>query len=205
MALDEYCRKVKTPEITPLAHSRARIACAGHGEDAIIELEALVKEGYHAQAGGDWSGRLPTTRFALSRDSKRSWTGCDPWRMVNARGSWHVPTSPNPTSTVLGRAPPAEDPSRKSSSLVRASRAPISARRARPPLCPQSRSPVGVLTTVETTLNNMPQLVPSRKSTSIEFGFGEATANLRGRDSPRTLVLVDGRRLVAAREDGVPT
>src|SRR4026208_1634283 len=70
-----------------------------------------MKEGYHAQAGGDWSGRLPTTRFALNRDSKRSWTGCDPWRMVNARGSWHVPTSPNPTSTVLGRlrrgSPPA--------------------------------------------------------------------------------------------------
>jgi len=58
-------------------------------------------------------------------------------------------------------------------------------------------------TTVETTLNEMPQLVPSHTSTSNEFGFGEATANLRGLGSPRTLVLVDGRRLVAARDDGV--
>src|SRR5512145_1413418 len=58
-------------------------------------------------------------------------------------------------------------------------------------------------TTVETTLNQMPQLVPSHTSTSNEFGFGEATANLRGLGSPRTLVLVDGRRLVAARDDGV--
>ncbi len=58
-------------------------------------------------------------------------------------------------------------------------------------------------TTVETTLNEMPQLVPAHTSTSNTFGNGEATADLRGLGSPRTLVLVDGLRLVAARGDGV--
>ena len=58
-------------------------------------------------------------------------------------------------------------------------------------------------TTVETTLNETPQVVPSHTSTSNDYGNGEATVDLRGLGSPRTLVLIEGLRLVAARGDGV--
>jgi outer membrane receptor protein involved in Fe transport len=58
--------------------------------------------------------------------------------------------------------------------------------------------------TVETTLNEMPQFVPGRTSTSNGVADGQASVDLRGLGPSRTLVLVDGRRLIPANGEGIP-
>jgi iron complex outermembrane receptor protein len=57
---------------------------------------------------------------------------------------------------------------------------------------------------VEDALNMMPQFVPANTGTSNGFGDGQANLDLRGLGSIRTLVLVDGRRVVGADSYGVP-
>ena len=58
--------------------------------------------------------------------------------------------------------------------------------------------------TVETALNLMPQFVPGLTGTSNGIAEGQATVDLRGLGARRTLVLVDGRRLISSNGDGVP-
>jgi len=55
----------------------------------------------------------------------------------------------------------------------------------------------------EDVLNTLPQAIPGFDRASNNPGDGTATANLRGLGSSRTLVLVDGRRFVPSRSDGV--
>jgi len=55
----------------------------------------------------------------------------------------------------------------------------------------------------EDVLNTLPQAVPGLDRTSNNPGDGTATANLRGLGSSRTLVLMDGRRVIPSRSDGV--
>jgi outer membrane receptor protein involved in Fe transport len=58
--------------------------------------------------------------------------------------------------------------------------------------------------TVETTLNTLPQFVPSYTSTSNNPGNGgQANVSLRGLGTTSTLVLVDGKRLMPANGNGV--
>ena len=57
--------------------------------------------------------------------------------------------------------------------------------------------------TAETTLNQMPQFVPGCNGHFEQTGTdGEATLDLRGLGTTRTLVLVDGRRLMPVNGDG---
>lgn len=57
--------------------------------------------------------------------------------------------------------------------------------------------------TLEETLNEMPQLVPSANaSADLSPRSGQASANLRGLGYQRTLVLVDGRRIQPASGNG---
>ena len=56
--------------------------------------------------------------------------------------------------------------------------------------------------TVETTLNQMPQFVPGATGTSSNRTDGEATLDLRGLGPNSTLVLFDGRRLLPVNGDG---
>ncbi len=58
--------------------------------------------------------------------------------------------------------------------------------------------------TVESTLNLMPQFVPGANGTTNGVADGQATLDLRGLGPGRTLVLLDGRRLIAANGEGVP-
>jgi len=51
-------------------------------------------------------------------------------------------------------------------------------------------------TNVENLLNNLPQVIASQASGVANGATGIATVNLRGLGSVRTLVLVDGRRLM---------
>ena len=55
----------------------------------------------------------------------------------------------------------------------------------------------------EDVLNTLPQAVPGFDRSSNNPGDGTATANLRGLGSSRTLVLMDGRRIIPSRSDGV--
>ena len=55
----------------------------------------------------------------------------------------------------------------------------------------------------EDVLNTLPQAIPGFDRSSNNPGDGTATANLRGLGSSRTLVLMDGRRIVPSRSDGV--
>lgn len=55
--------------------------------------------------------------------------------------------------------------------------------------------------TLETALNELPQLVTSAGA-SANTGGGQAKVNLRGLGSQRTLVLLDGRRMQPANADG---
>ncbi len=57
--------------------------------------------------------------------------------------------------------------------------------------------------TVETTLNLMPQFVPNLTGTSNGVEDGQASLDLRGLGTTRTLVLVDGRRLIPSNGEGV--
>ena len=53
--------------------------------------------------------------------------------------------------------------------------------------------------TVEPTLNQLPQFAPTATSTAVDPGNdGQATLSLRGLGPTRTLVLIDGRRLIPA-------
>jgi len=54
----------------------------------------------------------------------------------------------------------------------------------------------GVTTNIETLLNNLPQVSPDFGLTSINGTAGAANVDLRGLGSKRTLVLIDGRRLM---------
>lgn len=59
-------------------------------------------------------------------------------------------------------------------------------------------------TTVETMLNTLPQFVPSVTNTSNNpSNGGQANIELRGLDTTRTLVLLDGKRVVPANGTGV--
>jgi len=58
--------------------------------------------------------------------------------------------------------------------------------------------------TVESTLNLMPQFVPGANGTTNGVADGQATLDLRGLGPGRTLVLLDGRRLIPANGEGVP-
>lgn len=58
--------------------------------------------------------------------------------------------------------------------------------------------------TVETALNLMPQFVPGLTGTSNGIADGQATVDLRGLGPTRTLVLLDGRRLIPSNGEGVP-
>ncbi len=58
--------------------------------------------------------------------------------------------------------------------------------------------------TIETVLNTLPQFVPSITSTSNNpSNGGQANVALRGLGSKRTLVLMDGRRIVPSNPTGV--
>jgi outer membrane receptor protein involved in Fe transport len=58
--------------------------------------------------------------------------------------------------------------------------------------------------TVETVLNTLPQFVPSVTSTSNNpSNGGQANVELRGLGTTRTLVLLDGRRIIPANASGV--
>jgi outer membrane receptor protein involved in Fe transport len=58
--------------------------------------------------------------------------------------------------------------------------------------------------TVETTINTLPQFVPGYTSTSNNPGNnGQANVQLRGLGSTSTLVLIDGKRLIPANGTGV--
>jgi iron complex outermembrane recepter protein len=58
--------------------------------------------------------------------------------------------------------------------------------------------------TVESGLNLMPQFVPGATGTTNNVADGQATLDLRGLGPGRTLVLLDGRRLIPANGEGVP-
>ncbi len=76
-----------------------------------------------------------------------------------------------------------------------------------------SNSPVNILDTadiqlsgsleVERLLDSLPQVVGTFGASSNNPGTGTATVNLRGLGSERTLVLLNGRRMVAASTNGV--
>jgi outer membrane receptor protein involved in Fe transport len=59
-------------------------------------------------------------------------------------------------------------------------------------------------TTMEAVLNELPQLVASNGTSTVNSpgGSGVLEANLRGLGATRTLVLVDGRRFIPTNEDG---
>jgi outer membrane cobalamin receptor len=58
--------------------------------------------------------------------------------------------------------------------------------------------------TIETVLNTLPQFVPAITSTSNNpDNAGQANVALRGLDTTRTLVLMDGRRIVPSNDTGV--
>jgi outer membrane receptor protein involved in Fe transport len=58
--------------------------------------------------------------------------------------------------------------------------------------------------TIETTLNTLPQFVPAITTTSNNpSNGGQANVALRGLDTTRTLVLLDGRRIVPSNDTGV--
>lgn len=63
------------------------------------------------------------------------------------------------------------------------------------------------MTTVENVLNQLPQFTPSNGAGTNTTNFvttpGQAYANLRGLGPTRTLVLIDGRRVVSANPNGV--
>jgi outer membrane receptor protein involved in Fe transport len=101
-------------------------------------------------------------------------------------------------SAVYAQTAPAGDTSSVTEVVVTGSRIPT------PNLT--SSSPVAVVTSqeirlegttnVETLLNNLPQVSADFGLTSDNGTSGEATVDLRGLGSKRTLVLVDGRRLM---------
>ncbi|MDZ4110188.1 MAG: TonB-dependent receptor plug domain-containing protein, partial [Brevundimonas sp.] len=63
------------------------------------------------------------------------------------------------------------------------------------------------MVTIENTLNQLPQFTPSNGSGTNTTNFvttpGQAYANLRGLGPTRTLVLIDGRRVVAGNPNAV--
>ena len=81
---------------------------------------------------------------------------------------------------------------------------------ARPDL--QSNSPISIVSAdviqsagkanIEDVLNQLPQVQPGLNAASNNPGDGTATVDLRGLGANRTLVLVNGRRLVPATNDG---
>lgn len=56
---------------------------------------------------------------------------------------------------------------------------------------------------LEDTLNDLPQLVPAFDASSNNPGNGTATLSLRGLGASRTLILVDGRRMVGEGAGGI--
>src|SRR5262245_35400614 len=56
---------------------------------------------------------------------------------------------------------------------------------------------------VEEVLNRLPQVVPGLTANSNNPANGTATVDLRGIGSPRTLVLLNGRRLTPSTQSGV--
>lgn len=56
---------------------------------------------------------------------------------------------------------------------------------------------------IETLLNNLPSIVPGQNSTVSNGATGTATVDLRGLGPQRTLVLIDGKRLMAG-DPGLP-
>lgn len=57
--------------------------------------------------------------------------------------------------------------------------------------------------TIDTLVNDLPQFVPSVNSSSNNpSNGGQANINLRGLGTPRTLVLMNGRRVIPSNSDG---
>lgn len=56
---------------------------------------------------------------------------------------------------------------------------------------------------IEDTLNDLPQLIPAFDASSNNPGNGTATLSLRGLGSSRTLILMDGRRMVGEGAGGI--
>ncbi|MFS2319299.1 TonB-dependent receptor domain-containing protein [Maricaulis sp. D1M11] len=56
---------------------------------------------------------------------------------------------------------------------------------------------------IEDTLNDLPQLIPAFDASSNNPGNGTATLSLRGLGSSRTLILLDGRRMVGEGAGGI--
>ncbi|WP_306017540.1 TonB-dependent siderophore receptor [Oceanicaulis sp. MMSF_3324] len=56
---------------------------------------------------------------------------------------------------------------------------------------------------IEDTLNDLPQLIPAFDASSNNPGNGTATLSLRGLGASRTLILVDGRRMVGEGQGGI--
>jgi iron complex outermembrane receptor protein len=56
---------------------------------------------------------------------------------------------------------------------------------------------------IEDTLNDLPQLIPAFDASSNNPGNGTATLSLRGLGASRTLILVDGRRMVGEGTGGI--
>ena len=64
------------------------------------------------------------------------------------------------------------------------------------------------MTRVEDLINQLPQAFAAQNATVSNGATGTATVNLRGLGAPRTLVLVDGRRMPYGGVDqriGAPT
>ena len=57
--------------------------------------------------------------------------------------------------------------------------------------------------TMEQTVNRMPQLRPDTTASTNQYGGPAMSADLRGLDAVRTLVLVDGRRYIPAENTGI--
>lgn len=57
--------------------------------------------------------------------------------------------------------------------------------------------------TIEQTLNELPQVTPALTATTNNGGDGTATVNLRDLGTPRTLVLINGRRMIGSSTNGV--
>jgi outer membrane cobalamin receptor len=55
---------------------------------------------------------------------------------------------------------------------------------------------------IESILNQLPQIVPGSDRSSNNPGSGTATVNLRGLGSSRTLVLLNGKRMVPSSQGG---
>lgn len=97
----------------------------------------------------------------------------------------------------------AEDEARQQTVFVTGSRIQNSNLTSSSPITTVGAQDISLSNTVnaEQFLNQLPQVIPGFDSTSNNPGIGEATVNLRGLGSNRTLVLVNGRRYVTSNQN----